>query len=234
MKKTGKLLITVILAIPAHAAMAGSTDWYAGMGAGQAHYHDWASNADISGVLDAYGTELGITGFDGSRSSDADDRDTGFRLFGGYSFSPYIAAELSYLDMGEADARGRLSGTFYDQASNTLSGDISASVRATVNALTLDARFRYPLTAVVALTARAGVYGAHTKLKVRTGGSLSSGHISTSRADDSTGFHYGVGATFSVTDRLTLHTEWERLDQVVANGSEMDVDLLSAALAFHF
>lgn len=52
-------------------------------------------------------------GFGQSKFKDAcegvpncDDGDTAFKIFGGYQFNPYIAAELGYNDLGKASASG--------------------------------------------------------------------------------------------------------------------------------
>lgn len=47
--------------------------------------------------------------------SDCDNKDTAFKLFGGYQFTPNIAAELGYTDLGKAKAGGEsLEGTAWE------------------------------------------------------------------------------------------------------------------------
>lgn len=48
-------------------------------------------------------------------------------------------------------------------------------------------------------------------------------------SDDGTDFTYGVGARFSMTDRLGLRLEYERFEM-----SDVDVDMASANLTFDF
>ena len=47
-------------------------------------------------------TEISDDAFDGSN---VDDSDTGFKIFGGYTFNENFAVEVSYFDLGEASGR---------------------------------------------------------------------------------------------------------------------------------
>jgi OmpA-OmpF porin, OOP family len=49
-------------------------------------------------------TKIDDDGFDGA-GIDFDDSDTGFKVFGGYSFSQNFAIEATYFDFGEASGR---------------------------------------------------------------------------------------------------------------------------------
>ena len=229
MKKTVKLLIASIVAISANSAIADSGKWYIGAGAGASFYNDW------SGDITAFDDALGVINFDGFKSTDSDDTAFGYKLFGGYSFHENIAIELSYIDMGDADANSSATGTFYDAMDNSIDGSLFASAKANVTAFTLDASLNVPMTSVFALIVKAGVYAADTKLELDAGGDIPGvGTINYSKTDSSTGLHYGIGVNFKLTDAIGLRAEWERLDQVEANDGESDVDLLSAALIYNF
>jgi OOP family OmpA-OmpF porin len=234
MNKTVKLLVASIVAIAANSAMAGPGNWYIGAGAGMSSYKDWLSQEDITAFKNEFGASLGIVNFSGSESAESEDKATGFKLFGGYSFNEYIAVELSYIDMGEVDANSNSSGTFFDSADNPVDGDLFASAKASVDAFTLDANLSYPVASFAALFVKAGVYTADADLKSSAGSSFSTQSINESRTDSSTGLHVGIGANFWVTDAIGLRAEWERLDNVEADGGESDVDLISAALIYTF
>ena len=47
------------------------------------------------------GGSLGQSNFKGDCAGNCDKKDTSFRLFGGYQFTPNIAAELGYTDLGK-------------------------------------------------------------------------------------------------------------------------------------
>jgi len=234
MNKTLKLLVVSIVAIAANSAIAGSGNWYIGAGAGMSSYKDWLSQEDITAYKNEFRAGLGLVNFSGSESADSEDKATGFKLFGGYAFNEYIAVELSYIDMGEVDANSSSSGTFFDSADNPVDGDLFASAKASVDAFTLDANLSYPIASFAALFVKAGVYAADADLKSSAGSSFSTESINESRTDSSSGLHFGIGANFRVTDAIGLRAEWERLDNVEADGGESDVDLISAALIYTF
>ena len=235
MNKTVKLLVASIVAIAANSAIAGPGNWYIGAGAGMSSYKDWLSQEDITAFKNDFRTnDLGFVNFDGSESAESEDKASAFKLFGGYSFNEYIAVELSYIDMGEVDANSSSSGTFFDSADNPVDGDLFATARASVDAFTLDANLSYPVASFAALFVKAGVYSADAELESSAGGSITTESINESRTDSSSGLHVGIGANFRVTDAIGLRAEWERLDNVEANGGESDVDLVSAALIYSF
>ena len=237
MNKTVKLLVASIVAIAANSAIAGPGNWYIGAGAGMSSYKDWLSQEDITAFKNDFRTnDLGFVNFDGSESAESEDKASAFKLFGGYSFNEYIAVELSYIDMGEVDANSSSSGTFFDSAGNPIAvdGELFASARASVDAFTLDANLSYPIASFAALFVKAGVYTADADLESSAGSSFSTESINESGTDSSTGLHFGIGANFWVTDAIGLRAEWERLDNVEADGGESDVDLVSAALIYSF
>jgi len=240
MNKTVKLLVASIVAIAANSAIAGPGNWYIGAGGGMSSYKDWESQwvpqGDITAFKNEFEASLGIANFDGSESAESEDNASAFKLFGGYAFNEYIAVELSYIDMGEVDANSSSSGTFFDSAGNPIAvdGDLFATARASVDAFTLDANLSYPVASFAALFVKAGVYTANADLESSAGSSFSTESINESGTDSSTGLHFGIGANFWVTDAIGLRAEWERLDNVEADGGESDVDLVSAALIYSF
>jgi OOP family OmpA-OmpF porin len=234
MNKTVKLLVASIVAIAANPAIAGPGSWYLGVGAGLSSYKDWMSQEDITAIKNEFRADLGFVNFDGAESSDSEDKASGFKLFGGYAFNENIAVEISYIDMGEIDANSRSSGTFFDSAGIPVDGDLFASAKTSVDAFTLDASLSYPVASFAALFVKAGVYNADAELELSKGGSISAESVNDSRTESSTGLHVGIGANFKVTDAIGLRAEWERLDNVEADGRESDVDLISAALIYSF
>ena len=76
----------IFLALAAVSSLAGASAFaetgYIGGAVGQSHF-----NADCSGT------------------TDCKTNDTGYKLFGGYKFSPNLAGEVNYFDFGKADVR---------------------------------------------------------------------------------------------------------------------------------
>jgi len=239
MKKVVKLLVASIITLSASSAMAESGKWYVGVGAGHSNYNDWTSNAAMINVRDAFGSRLGVVNFVGTESTGVDDTAFGYKLFGGYSFDKEIAGEkisveYSYIHMGKVDAHSLESGTFYDLVNNSVTGDLLATASTRVDALTLDATLNLPITSVAALIVKAGVYTADTKLKIHAGSDISAETYSYSNIANSTGLHYGIGASFKMTDAIGIRAEWERLHHIEINGGRTDADLLSASLVYSF
>lgn len=234
MNKTVKLLAASIITLSVNSAIAESGKWYIGVGAGQSSYNDWASEKDMTEVRDVFGSRLGVVRFEGTESAVSEDNDTGYKLFGGYSFHKNIAVELSYLNMGEVEASSSASGTFYDAMDNSLDGDLSATGKAEVDAFTLDASLNFPIASFAALIAKAGIYYADTTLNLDGSSTLSEETFHYSRSENSTGLHYGIGINFKLTEAIGLRAEWERLDSIEVNDGKSDVDLLSAALIYNF
>ena len=233
MNKTVKSLVALIVAMSVNPAMAEPGKWYIGVGAGLSSYSDWSSG-NITGLRDGFGSSLGVVNFDGTQSADADDSATGYKLFGGYSFHENISVEFSYINMGEVDANSSASGTFFDAMNNSIDGDLHASAKAEVDAITLDVALNYPMTSVAALIVKGGVYGADTKLELNADSSISVENLRNSKTTGSSGLHYGIGVNFKVTDVIGLRAEWERLDNIEANDGKSDVDLISASLIYNF
>lgn len=87
------LSIAVAVAMPVSAEV--RQGWYFGASPGQAEYDIDKGELDTL-VLDVF-DELGAPISGGS--SDLDDKDTTWSIFGGYRFSPYLAVEAGYVDM---------------------------------------------------------------------------------------------------------------------------------------
>ena len=184
-----RLIVPVILATASSVAVAESGHWYLGLGYGEADYQDWTSRKELSALGDEFGTRLGVDDFDGSRSADLDDSDSGFKLFGGYCFNEYFGLELAYMDLGEVQARTRASGTFYDEIDNDLDGDLVAEASAEVTAFSLDVQGRLPLAKGFFLMAEAGLYNADVDLSVGADSSISSSEFNYEESENSVDFH---------------------------------------------
>ena len=153
-------------ALPAAAQMNMSA-FYAGVGIGQSKAKDWCSGAG------------GIS---------CDDKDTAWKVFGGYQFSRNFAAEFGYVKLGEFNAStGGLTDT------------------AKVHAWELSAIGAWPLMQQLSIFGRLGVYRANAKEETNFAGSVE--HTN----NDLT---YGVGLGYDFTRNLGLRVEWQRYQKV--------------------
>jgi OOP family OmpA-OmpF porin len=163
--------------------------WFAGFGAGKTSTD--ISESDINKEFAAEG----ITAF-----ADVDDEDTAWRVFGGYRISDYFAVEAGYLDFGTVEADVNIS----DPVTGT------ANIDADVTAFTLDLLIPIRLSERFELIPRIGVafWDVDADLKMAAGGLASSASVD----DDGTDFHYGIGLSAKINERIKVRTNVERID----------------------
>jgi len=130
---------------------------------------------------------------------DLDDDDQGYRAFLGYKIHPHLAFELAYSDFGEFTAKG--GGVKIKSES-----DYAISLSAVANTPLVHNRLRF--------FAKAGLG------KVKFDNSISGSELSFEDIDDTTPF-IGAGASFSLTDQLSVRAEYEYWDSI--NESSLDV-----------
>jgi len=134
---------------------------------------------------------------------DYDDDDQGYRVFLGYKIDPHLAFELAYSDFGEFTAKG---GVIKSES------DYAISLGAVANTPLVHNRFRF--------FAKAGLG------KVKFDNSASGGLV-IEDVDDTTPF-IGAGASFSLTDQLSVRAEYEYWDDI----KESSLDVFSIGLQF--
>ena len=202
------LVITALLASPL--AVAADDGWYLGASAGQ-------SRADLNfGVATTTGLPTGVTII----NPDYDDRDTGFKLFGGYQLNNNFAFEGGRFDLGNFGFTANTIPT------GTSSGDYD------VDGWFLDMVGTIPLTSKIDFLARAGFTHAYTTSHMYGTGAVPAVRP-TDRGSDSNP-KLGLGLQYELTDNLDVRLEAERfhLDEPFANKG--DVDLLSLGVVYRF
>ena len=147
-----------------------------------------------------------------------DDKDTGWRAFGGYQFSRYVAAELGFADLGAATGNGPLAGVGQ--------GSFQLEVKEVFD---LTAVFLFPVSSNLSGLARAGMYRARTTLDVQV-----TGFPDTHDAETNSGFSYGAGAELRLGP-LGVRAEWQRYENVGgASTGEDDLDVFSIGVIVRF
>ena len=184
--------------------------WYAGANIGQ-------SRADIDDVR--INRSLLGSGF-ATTSMDEDERSIAGKIFGGYQFNRYFAVEGGYFNLGKF---GYTASTL---PAGTLSGDIK------VHGLNLDVVGILPLTEKFSAFGRAGVIYSQARDNFSSTGSVNRPAFSTRERD--TGYKFGAGIQYAVTDRLVLRGEVERYRINDAVGNKGDIDLASVGLVYRF
>lgn len=183
----------VLASAAVFAAPAFAQGFYVGGHVGQASYADTCD--EISGP--------GIT---------CDDSDTGFKILGGYEFTPHLAVEVAYTDLGEVSARG---------PGGTFSAEATAFEVVGVGTLPLGNRF--------SLYGKAGIYRGDVDARLDT--VLLTG----SASDSNTDLTFGAGVRFDLTKQASLRVEWQRYASVGGDDTgEDDIDFLSVGVIFQF
>jgi OOP family OmpA-OmpF porin len=144
---------------------------------------------------------------------DCDDKDTAWRILGGYQINRNFAVELGFHEFGDASASGP--GGRIDFESN---------------AFELVGVGRFPLSGNFALYGKAGFYRGETKA---SGSTILTGPIDIKETN--TDFTFGFGLQYSFTPQLSIRGEWQRYADVGGGDiDESDVDVMSVGLVVRF
>lgn len=179
------LLISLMMLFSTSMAIA---DPYIGFGVGSAYY-----KADL----------------DQSGSNDFDDKGTGTKLYGGYAFNKYFAAEASVYNFAEASV-GSIE---LSPGGPTVSGSVS------MKGVGAYAVGMYPVTKNTNLMAKLGVLSWDADLRVDD----------TTRTNDGTDVAYALAASYAFTKELLVTAEWEGFDT-----DNPELSMLSLGFKFIF
>jgi OOP family OmpA-OmpF porin len=214
-----------LIATPALA----QSGWYMGAGIGQSHTsNDLVANRE-STVVNAT-----VTG------SEFDATDTGYKLFGGYRFTPWIAVEVNYADLGQS----RLT-------THTLTADPptpgTVVLDRNISGPGADLLVSAPLGPRALAFARVGVVRARTEAEASLSGAIvfTSGNPADRRRTttvNETVTRYGFGGDWLLSQNMSLRLEWERWLKVgkafeiggTGTTGEADTDFYSLGLIYRF
>jgi len=147
---------------------------------------------------DAYlGLGVGSTSYEVDLSSvgggNFDDSSTGTKIYGGYAFNKYYAAEVAYYNFAEASV-GAIESFPGSGAFNA--GD------AKMNGIAAYAVGMYPVNKEVNLMLKVGVLNWDADISFNN----------TSGSNDGTDLAYGLAASYAFTKELLMVAEWESFD----------------------
>jgi OmpA-OmpF porin, OOP family len=147
-------------------------------------------------------------------TTSCDVKDTGFKIAGGYMFTPNFGVEGFYTNLGKANAT----------LNDPFLGSLRAEIKATAFGL-------YGVGAVpigdFSLFGKLGL--ASVEMKV----SAAAGIGSASDKETTTSFAWAVGAGYNFNRNLALEVEYSRT-RGKYEGEEADIDLLAAGVKFTF
>lgn len=154
-----------------------------------------------------------------------DTKDTGYKLFGGYMFTPNLGIEGGWVDLGKAKGTG-------DVDVDTGEGIIVVPATAELKSSGL----------FLAGIAAAPIGSGSVFAKVGLSNLKSEVTVSALGASDSTSTRhtdvfYGIGAGYNFTKNFGMRVEWERFRIKYSDGVEEfkdNVDLLSIGVTYRF
>ena len=204
----GALGLTALAAIAGPLDAADNSGWYGGINIGESMAkidHDRIRSGLLSG------------GFTTTAISD-DDRDIGYKLFGGYQFNKYFALEGGYFDLGK----------FEFTATTVPAGTLRGNIK--VTGLNFDAVGILPITEKFSAFGRVGLTYAESKDSFTGTGLVTTRNSSPSEND--VNYKFGVGLQFHFTESLGMRAEAERYRIDDAVGNKGDIDLISVGLIY--
>jgi len=210
LKKTSTVASALFFAVAGAANAADDGGWYGGLNVGQ-------SRAEID---DARITSNLLAGGLRTTSISDDDRDFGYKVFGGYKFNRFFAVEGGYFDLG------KFSFTANTVPLGTLSGNIK------LRGVNLDLVGILPITERFSAFGRAGVNYAEARDSFSSTGAVRVLNANPKERD--TNYKFGGGLQFDFTRRLGMRLEAERYRINDAVGNKGDVDLISLGLIYRF
>ena len=183
------------------AASAQDTKFYAGVSGGL---------AKARSACDATGLPAGST------INSCDETDTGWKVYGGYQWTPNWGFELGYFDFGKATASATILG-------------VPATAHAEATGWQLVATGTLPITPQFDLFAKLGIHNSKVDVRASVPG------VNVSASGSSTDLAWGLGAKWNYTRNVSMRIEYERFNDVGdSNTGRSDVDLLSIGAMFRF
>jgi OOP family OmpA-OmpF porin len=209
-KAVGSLGLVGCAVIASPFAMADDSGWYGGANIGQSR-----------ATIDDARITSGLLGGGFSTSSIIDeDRDRGYKIFGGYQINKNFAFEGGYFDLGK----------FGFTATTVPAGTLSGNIR--LQGLNLDAVGTLPVTEKFSVFGRVGANYAEARDAFSGTGSVSVLNPNPSKRD--TNLKLGLGLQYALTESLAMRAEVERYRINDAVGNKGDVDLVSVGLVYRF
>jgi OmpA-OmpF porin, OOP family len=197
-----------LLAAPAIAQEGGY--FYGGLSAGQSR-SKVDENRLAESVLGA-GTTATII--------ERDERDTAYRLFGGYQLNRYIGFEAGFFDLGKASFR----------ATTTPAGTLDGAMR--IRGVNLDVVGTLPITQNFAAIGRIG--SAYSRTQDSFAGSGAAAGVLTNSTDRQANIKFGAGLQYAFSPSLMMRVEGERYRVSDGRGDHARVNTYSVGLVMPF
>lgn len=213
--------VAALLSLPCGPVLAQAEGWYIGAGAGQSKAGNAGSCSDLNGVF--------LPGFDCT----SNDTSTGWKLFAGYQFNPYLALEGGYVDLGnfKISASGNFAGPPLPPGPGTASGSDKAS------GFSFDAVGTLPINEQFGLIGRLGLFAWTLDASATASQTNAVPTLSATSSDKPSGtsLDYGVGVKYDFNSVAAVRAEYQRFKNIGNdNTGKSDIDLISASLLYRF
>jgi OmpA-OmpF porin, OOP family len=209
-KASRMLSFMAFAAIASSTALADDSGWYLGANVGQ-------SKSDID---DDRITKNLLQGGFSTTSIDENNRDTGFKLLGGYQFNRYVSVESGYFDLGKFDF------TAQTLPLGTLTGEIK------LKGINVDIVGFVPFTEKLSAFGRVGVNYADTKDSFHGTGAVNV--VDPEASQRQSNLKLGLGLQYDFNDVWAMRLETERYRINDAVGNKGDVDFASVGIVYRF
>jgi OOP family OmpA-OmpF porin len=210
-RNSGRFGLLAIAVITSPFAAAENSGWYAGANIGRSRA-DIDDGRIISGLQRA-----GVA----TTSFSDDNRDVGFKLFGGYQLNKNFALEGGYFDLGK----------FGFTANTAPPGSLTGEFK--FRGVNLDAVGILPLHEKFSLFGRVGMQYAQTRDSFSSTGAAPA-IFGSNPSKRELNYKFGLGVQYDFTETLGMRVEAERYRLNDAIGSKGNVDLISVGLVYRF
>ena len=185
-----KLLMGLMLVLASTTVSAQNSGFYAGGSIGQSQAKDACD-------------DLGGTGIS------CDDKDTAWKVFGGYQFNRHFAAEIGYTDLGKVSAT---LGSLRDEIESTAFELVGVGM--------------FPIANNFSVYGKLGLYRGDTEERTNFGFSAD---------ETNTDLTFGFGVRYDFAERFAVRGEWQRYQDVGGGDiGESHVDVISVGFLVRF
>ena len=202
-------LTLAILSVAATSASAQSSTQYQEPG----FFYGGVSAGEARAKVDEPGVANSLLGANGPASGfSSDEKDTTYKLFGGYQFNRNIALEGGYFDLGKSSF-----------SSSTAAGAFNNSTRR--HGLNLDLVGTLPITERFSVLGRVGAAYGRTQSNFSGAGAAAAGV--TTNKDNDTDVKVGLGVQYELNRSMWLRAEIERYRIKTASTGRTNVDTVT-------
>lgn len=226
MKITRKIAISAVLLAAPLVSCAEDSGFYLGGGIGGSEFSsNLAHQISISYINHDY--------WDLASAKAMDDSDTAFKVTGGYRFLSWLAVELAWVDLGNAE-------TYYRLTHQNTHADITGEYR--LDGFTAAIAGQYNFNDQFGVSARVGVFASRLKYEEHGLVSVNDPYSFVADKEDETNTMVGLGASWKPHANWELRFDWDRYLDIgtrfklteTENGKFDHVDMYSMNLLYHF